>query len=347
VLTSEPTVLLVDDDSRYLDLLELHLESLDVEVRRAESAEEALKLMKAEPPDLVVSDIQMPGMHGAALKHQSRRSARARNVPFLFVTGALRNGGDPGAARTIVSKTAGPEVVIERVRETLALDADVAVAASTETYSRTRAFRRRAKWALERAAYRLVRRTLDLVAAGGALVMFAPLLCLIATAVKLQDLGPVLSTRTLIGKGGRRFRLYSFRITGRSAAADATTDQDAQLRLTRVGSLLKMSGLDTLPVLWNIYFGDLTLVGPRAARPAETVDYTQSHWARLDVTPGLLNPWSLPDDSPVSLERRVELDLDYIQKQSLLFDLSVVFRMTPATSAHTSAAAPSVCEVEA
>jgi lipopolysaccharide/colanic/teichoic acid biosynthesis glycosyltransferase len=197
--------------------------------------------------------------------------------------------------------------------------------------------------ALSVPVYEAVKRGLDLLVCGAALLVLSPFLALIALAIKLQDGGPVLFVQTRVGKGGRPFRFYKFRSMVRDAdrlkkqLMELNQHEDQRTfkmkrdpRITPVGRILRRASLDELPQLWNIVKGDMTLVGPRPALPAEVALYTPEDHRRLEVTPGLTCLWQIRGRSELPFEEQVKLDVEYIQTRSVLRDLEILAMTLPA-----------------
>src|SRR5207244_1037532 len=101
-------------------------------------------------------------------------------------------------------------------------------------------------------------------------------------------------------------------------------------RITRVGRLLRKSSIDELPQLINVLRGEMSLVGPRPALPDEVANYSQNEMQRLTVTPGLTGLWQVSGRSDLSFERAMALDLEYVSRRSILFDLFILARTVPA-----------------
>ena len=101
-------------------------------------------------------------------------------------------------------------------------------------------------------------------------------------------------------------------------------------RITRVGRILRRTSLDELPQLWNVLKGDMSIVGPRPALPAEVERYTAEEQTRLVITPGLTCLWQVSGRADLSFEEQVRLDLEYIAKRSFWFDLILIARTIPA-----------------
>src|SRR4051794_19065139 len=118
-----------------------------------------------------------------------------------------------------------------------------------------------------------MKRVLDVTLAGGALLLGAPLLAVLAAAVKLDSPGPAMFVQTRIGRGGRPSRIVKLRTmtAGGEGAAQITAGGDK--RITRIGALLRKTKLDELPQLWNVVRGDMSIVGPRPEVPDYVARY--------------------------------------------------------------------------
>ncbi|MFO0953738.1 MAG: sugar transferase [Isosphaeraceae bacterium] len=187
------------------------------------------------------------------------------------------------------------------------------------------------------------KRATDVFVASLALAALAPLFALIAFLIK-RDGGPVFFRQKRVGQNGREFWFYKFR----SMVVDAEARRDHLVavnhhgetgvtfkmrrdpRVTAVGRLLRRASLDELPQLWNVLKGDMSLVGPRPALPAEVARYTPEERARLAVRPGLTCIWQVSGRADIPFEQQVQLDLEYIARRSFWFDLSLLFRTIPA-----------------
>jgi Undecaprenyl-phosphate glucose phosphotransferase len=176
----------------------------------------------------------------------------------------------------------------------------------------------------------LLKRTLDLFVGSVALIFFAPLMALIAAAIKSTSAGPILFRQERMGLDGRRFQMLKFRTMVNEAEKLAvpawTTPGD--LRVTRLGILLRRTSLDELPQLLNVIKGEMSLVGPRPERPVlidefrkEIPKYMLRHKIKAGITGwAQVNGWR----GDTSLEKRIEHDIYYIENWSLWFDLKVL-----------------------
>jgi exopolysaccharide biosynthesis polyprenyl glycosylphosphotransferase len=186
-----------------------------------------------------------------------------------------------------------------------------------------------------------LKRVLDTVAASTFIVLFSPLLLLIALLVKVTSSGPVLYRQTRCGLGGRRFTLYKFR--SMVQGADEMRSQIAHLnevdgpvfkisgdpRCTRLGRWLRRASLDELPQLWNVLRGDMSFVGPRPPVPDEVKEYKPWQRRRLRMRPGLTCLWALEGRSTLNFERWMQLDLSYIDRWSLWLDAKIFVKTIP------------------
>lgn len=188
----------------------------------------------------------------------------------------------------------------------------------------------------------LLKRVFDLVCAAGFAVVIAPALLLTALAVLLVDGRPVFFSQERVGMNGRRFCLYKFRTMVRGAPAlkaalESRNETRGPIfkirrdpRVTALGALLRFFSLDELPQLVNVLRGDMSLVGPRPALPAEVDQYRLWQRRRLSVPPGLTCSWQVSGRSAIPFERWVELDLAYIDRWSFLGDVLLLARTLPA-----------------
>jgi lipopolysaccharide/colanic/teichoic acid biosynthesis glycosyltransferase len=197
--------------------------------------------------------------------------------------------------------------------------------------------------ALSTGAYEAVKRGMDIVASLAALIVLSPFLALIALVIKLQDGGSIFYAHTRVGKGGREFKFYKFRsmirdadrLTAQLAGLNEHTDprtfkMKRDPRITPFGRILRRASLDELPQLWNIFKGDMTLVGPRPPLPCEVALYTLEDRRRLEVTPGLTCLWQVRGRGNLPFSEQVKLDVEYIEKRSLLLDLEILAQTIPA-----------------
>jgi exopolysaccharide biosynthesis polyprenyl glycosylphosphotransferase len=192
--------------------------------------------------------------------------------------------------------------------------------------------------------YRLVvKRAIDVIGGVAGLILFAPLMLIVAAAVKLTSPGPILYPQDRCGLGRRPFRMYKFR----SMYADAEKLQNSleerneangpvfkirnDPRVTPLGRLLRKSSIDELPQFWNVLRGDMSLVGPRPLPWRDVRGFTRpSDMRRFSMRPGITCLWQVEGRCNIGFERWVELDLEYIDNWSLALDARILAKTIPA-----------------
>ncbi len=192
-------------------------------------------------------------------------------------------------------------------------------------------------------AYSACKRLLDISISLTAILLLSPLLLLSAIMIKLHDGGPVFFSQVRVGKGGRTFRCYKFRsmmmnaeslkesLLGKNQHSDPRTFKMADdPRITRPGRFLRRFSIDELPQVFNVLTGDMSIVGPRPPVPGEVARYTDSDYRRLAVKPGLTCIWQVSGRSRLPFPEQVKLDVEYIQRRSLVLDMSIILRTVPA-----------------
>ena len=202
-----------------------------------------------------------------------------------------------------------------------------------------------------RARALISKRIVDIVMSALLLVVLSPLLLLIALIIRLDSAGPVLYRQERAGFGGKRFRMIKFR-TMRPGAdkekpnlAHLNRTGDPRLfkilddpRTTRVGAVLRRWSLDELPQLWNVFIGQMSLVGPRPFFESDFGSYEDHHFRRLDAKPGITGLWQVSGRSEIlDFEDVIYLDRQYIEQWSFWLDVSILFRTIPAVLRRTGA----------
>jgi len=195
---------------------------------------------------------------------------------------------------------------------------------------------------IDRRGERLTR-AFDLCVAIVLMLAMSPIFLSVAVLVRFTSPGPVIFRQIRTGQHGKPFTLYKFRTM--VDGADALLDEhirtsaafrerrklDNDPRVTRVGAWLRRTSIDELPQLYNVLRGDMSIVGPRPVPPDELAQYYRQYADRiLSVKPGLTGLWQVEGRSSVSYDARVALDLEYLQRRSLRYDLLLVLRTIPA-----------------
>ncbi len=169
----------------------------------------------------------------------------------------------------------------------------------------------------------VTKRALDLVGSSVGLLVAVLPMAIIAVVIRLRMGSPVLFRQERPGLGGRPFTLIKFR-TMRAGAGDD------DVRLTRLGRLLRTTSLDELPELWNVLVGDMSLVGPRPLLVEYLPRYSPRQARRHEVRPGLTGLAQVEGRNLVAWEERFELDVRYVDTHSLALDLRIIARTVSA-----------------
>jgi exopolysaccharide biosynthesis polyprenyl glycosylphosphotransferase len=196
----------------------------------------------------------------------------------------------------------------------------------------------------------LAKHGLDLAGSSLSLLLLSPLFALVAILIKLEDGGPVIFAQRRVGRFGREFKMYKFR----SMCLDAeqrlrdllamnrhlhgvTFKIQNDPRVTRVGRWLRKYSLDELPQLFNVLIGDMSLVGPRPPVPREVALYSLADRRRLEVKPGITCLWQISGRANIDFPTQVQLDVRYIESQTLWKDIQILCRTIPAVLSGTGA----------
>lgn len=188
----------------------------------------------------------------------------------------------------------------------------------------------------DRPFYHGIKRVFDFVASAIALVLLSPLLLFLAIKIHGEDGGPVFYSQIRIGKNEKPFRIYKFRsmvvnadqlkkkLLTQNEVEGAMFKMHDDPRVTKIGKFIRAHSLDELPQLWNVLKGDMSLIGPRPPLPDEVAEYDDWDKQRLLVKPGCSGLWQATSRNEADFKGMVLLDIEYINKSSLLFDLKLI-----------------------
>jgi lipopolysaccharide/colanic/teichoic acid biosynthesis glycosyltransferase len=205
---------------------------------------------------------------------------------------------------------------------------------------------RRCYWRWLTEGNEAVKRGFDFAASGIFLAVFSPLYLLIALLIRLEDGGPALFAQTRVGRFGREFKMFKFRsmcldaearlqeVLARNHHREGVTFKiKDDPRLTRVGKWLRKFSLDELPQVWNVFRGDMSLVGPRPPLPREVSRYSLADRRRLAIKPGITCLWQIGGRSDIDFSGQVKLDVQYIETATFAADLKILLKTVPAVAA--------------
>lgn len=196
--------------------------------------------------------------------------------------------------------------------------------------------------------YEVVKRTIDIILSMILLIIFLPVNIIIAIAIRLDSLGPILAdTPERVGKNGKPFKMYKFRSmiqnahdilreSPRFTKLYTTYKKESYKlkddpRITTVGHFIRKHSLDEIPQFINVLKGEMTLVGPRAYYPDELRDQQKKYPKTKDavkivlsVKPGITGFWQVSGRSEINFDKRIKMDASYVKKRSILYDLSII-----------------------
>jgi len=261
---------------------------------------------------------------------------------FRPYTGSYRFSGVDQLKAGNNTDVYAPRVVLTEAEKTARMVEIHAQQAFTKGLSRQRIRLLLLTWVIRIKIKNNLKRCLDLILALGLLPFALPVMAITALAIKLDSPGPVIFRQKRVGKWGKEFDCYKFRSMDVDAEARKQELMDMNEadkvvfkirqdpRVTRVGRLIRKLSIDELPQLFNVIEGNMSLVGPRPPVPAEVSQYDFDTFARLDAVPGITGLQQVSGRSDLSFQRWVELDLQYIQEQSLLKDIEILIKTIPA-----------------
>lgn len=196
--------------------------------------------------------------------------------------------------------------------------------------------------------YESTKRLLDIISSVILLIIFSPIILVVAIAIKIDSCGPILAdTPQRVGKSGKLFKMYKFRSMVENAYEILQQNPKyAKLyeqykkngyklkddpRITNVGRFIRKYSLDEIPQLVNVFKGEMSLIGPRAYYPDELRDQQKKYpetrefvKVTLSVRPGLTGQWQVSGRSEINFDKRIEMDAHYVAKRSLVYDLVII-----------------------
>ncbi len=177
-----------------------------------------------------------------------------------------------------------------------------------------------------------IKRFLDIVCSGVGLIIVSPFILAIAVLVKLSSKGPIFFLQERLGKDGKVFKIIKFRtmvVNAEKIGTGVKVDGKNDSRITKVGRFLRATSMDELPQLVNVLKGDMALVGPRPPVTYHPYNGYENYpeWAkkRFSMRPGMTGLVQISTRSKTSWDDRMKIDLEYIEKFSVLFDIQILF----------------------
>ena len=170
------------------------------------------------------------------------------------------------------------------------------------------------------------KRALDVVLGGGALLVAAPIIAVAAVAIRLESRGGAIYRQWRVGRDGHRFQILKLRtmVQGAENLGAGMAVDEGDMRITRVGRVLRRTSIDELPNLVNIIRGEMSLVGPRPTLDSQVATYDERQRRRLSVRPGVTGWAQVNGRASLPWSERIELDLWYLDNASIALDLRIL-----------------------
>lgn len=187
-----------------------------------------------------------------------------------------------------------------------------------------------------------IKRTIDILFSSLLMIILAPLFLITALCIKLEDGGPLFYSQTRVGKWGKLFTMYKYRsmclnadqlkkdVLNMNETGGVIFKIKKDPRITRTGVIIRKLSIDELPQLWNVLKGDMSLVGPRPPVPEEVDQYEYHERKRLGVVPGITCIWQVSGRSEIKFKQQVQMDVEYIENQSITNDFKLLLKTIPA-----------------
>ncbi|ALB47630.1 sugar transferase [Clostridium beijerinckii] len=189
-----------------------------------------------------------------------------------------------------------------------------------------------------RRGYYFLKRSMDIFCSIIGLLVLSPILLAVGIAIRLESKGPIIFSQERIGKGGRRFKIYKFRSMVVNAEElkeklNAKNEMSGPMfkikedpRVTKVGKFIRRTSIDEFPQLFNVFKGEMSLVGPRPSLPKEVINFEDWMLERLEVKPGLTCYWQVYGRNDIDFNDWMKLDVKYVRERNTLIDIKLIIK---------------------
>lgn len=177
--------------------------------------------------------------------------------------------------------------------------------------------------------YKFIKRIIDIIVSLVGLAITSPILLITAIAIKLECSGPIIFNQERLGVKGKVFKIHKFRSMCLDAEKDGVYEKKDDVRVTRVGKIIRKTSIDEIPQFINILKGEMSLIGPRPAltyHPWGYEDYNDEQKKMFDVRPGVTGLAQVNGRKAVEWPKRIELNVEYVENMSFLLDIRIFFK---------------------
>lgn len=183
---------------------------------------------------------------------------------------------------------------------------------------------------MKKKSYLIIKRIIDIICSILGLIILIPVFLIVSIAIKIESKGPVIFKQKRIGKDGKVFEIYKFRsmIVGAEKMGTGVYSKKGDTRVTKVGKFIRATSIDELPQLLNILKGEMSFIGPRPVltyHPWKYEEYTEEQKKRFLLRPGVTGWAQIHGRKQVEWEKRIKLDVEYVEKISFIMDLKIFF----------------------
>jgi len=189
-----------------------------------------------------------------------------------------------------------------------------------------------------RRGYYFLKRSMDIFCSIIGLLVLSPILLAVGIAIRLESKGPIIFSQERIGRGGRRFKIYKFRsmVVNAEELKEKLNDKNEMSgpmfkikedpRVTKVGKFIRRTSIDEFPQLFNVFKGEMSLVGPRPSLPKEVINFEDWMLERLEVKPGLTCYWQVYGRNDIDFNDWMKLDVKYVRERNTLIDIKLIIK---------------------
>lgn len=186
--------------------------------------------------------------------------------------------------------------------------------------------------------YKYSKRILDILGALVGLILLSPILIIVGILIKLESKGAIIFAQKRVGLNGKEFKMYKMRsmvvnaeeikeqLSSGNEMSGPMFKMKNDPRITKIGKFIRKTSIDELPQLFNVFKGDMSLVGPRPSLPKEIEEFESWMLKRLDVKPGLTCYWQVSGRNNIDFEDWMKLDIKYVEEQGFWLDIKLIFK---------------------
>lgn len=184
---------------------------------------------------------------------------------------------------------------------------------------------------INKSQYIITKRIIDILLSSIALILAIPFFIIIPIFIKIDSKGRAFIKQKRTGLKGKEFYIYKFRTMKDNVNLyDISPISNFDKRITKFGRFLRRYSFDEIPQIYNVFKGEMSLVGPRPEMPFIVLKYSNNEKKRLLVKPGITGLWQIKANKNIPLHKNLKYDFEYLNKQSILFDLKIILKTIPA-----------------